>query len=115
VIQGEREMDKELISVGNWSVVLLDGIVDVSHCGADKESKDEGRDVMRTSPKVDVDGIEDGKERESPSNAIDNYLLTLREELVYDSTEKKKVNERPDEECPRCRSDVSLLSIEIYG
>lgn len=50
---------------------------------------------MRTSPEVDVDGIEDGKERESPSDAIDNYFLTLREELVYDCTEKKKMNERP--------------------
>ena len=50
---------------------------------------------MTTSPEVDVDGIEDGKERESPRDAIDNYSFTLREELVYDSTEKKKVNERP--------------------
>jgi hypothetical protein len=53
------------------------------------------RNVMRTSPEVDVDGIEDGKEWESPSNAIDNYFLALREELVYDCTEKKNVNKRP--------------------
>jgi hypothetical protein len=29
VIQGEREMDKKLITVASWSVVLLDDIVDV--------------------------------------------------------------------------------------
>lgn len=53
------------------------------------------RDVIGSSPEVDVDGIEDGKERESPRDAIDNYSFTIREELVYDSTEEKKVNERP--------------------
>jgi hypothetical protein len=115
VIQGKREMDEELIAPGRRSVVFLDDIVDVSHCGADKESKNESRDVMTRSPEVDVDGIEDGKERESPRDAIDNYSFTLREELVYDSTEKKKVNERPDEERPRGWSDVSLLSIVING
>ena len=50
---------------------------------------------MTTSPEVDVNGIEDGKEWESPRDAIDNYSFTLGEELVYDSTEKKKVNKRP--------------------
>jgi len=108
-------MNEELITVGRWRVVLLDDIVDVSHCGANKESKDESRDVIAMSPEVDVDGIEDGKERESPRDAIDNYSFAIRAELVYDSTEKKKVNERPDEERPRRWSDVSLLSIVIYG
>jgi len=108
-------MDEELITVARRSVVLLDDIVDVSHCGADKKSKDEGRDVMRMSPEVDVDGIEDGKERESPGDAIDNYSFTIWEELEYDSTEKKKVNKRPDEERPRRWSDVGLLSIVING
>ena len=50
---------------------------------------------MTIRPEVDVDGIEDGKERESPRDAIDNYFFTLREELVYDSTKEKEVNERP--------------------
>jgi len=115
VIQGEREMDEKLISPACWSMVLLDDIVDVSYCGADKESKDEGRDVMRIRPEVDVDGIEDGKERESPRDAINDYSFTLGEELVYNSTEKKKVNKRPDEERPRRWSDVSLLSMVING
>jgi hypothetical protein len=50
---------------------------------------------MRTSPEVDVDGIEDRKERETPRDAINNYFFTIGEELVYDSTKKKKVNKRP--------------------
>ena len=29
MIQGEREMDEELITIGRWSVMLLDDIVDV--------------------------------------------------------------------------------------
>jgi hypothetical protein len=53
------------------------------------------RDVVTSSPEVDVDGIKDGKECESPRDAIDNYSFTIREELIYDSTEKKEVNERP--------------------
>ena len=53
------------------------------------------RDVIRTSPEVDVDGIKNGKEWESPRDAIDNNSFTFWEELVYDSTEKEKVNERP--------------------
>jgi len=108
-------MDEELITITRWSMVLLEDIVDVRYCGADKESKDEGSDVVRMSPEVDVDGIEDGKERESPRDAINDYSFTIGEELVYDSTEKKKVNKRPDEERPRRWSDVGLLSIVING
>jgi len=108
-------MDEELITITRWSMMLLDDIVDVRYCGADKESKDEGSDVMRMSPEVDVDGIEDGNERESPRDAINDYSFTIGEELVYDSTEKKKVNKRPDEERPRRWSDVGLLSIVING
>jgi len=108
-------MDEELIAIGHCRVVLLDNVVDVRHCGANKESEDESNDVVTSSPKVDVDGIEDGKEWESPRDAIDNCSLAFREELVYDSTEKEDVDERPDEERPRCWSDVSLLSIVIDG
>lgn len=53
------------------------------------------KDIMMSNPQVDVDGIENGEERESPRNAINNCFLAFREELVYDSTEEKQVNERP--------------------
>ena len=60
VIQGEREMDEELITVRHCRVVLLNNVVDVlkiyqcqsgskmrgkgshSHCGANKKGKDKG-------------------------------------------------------------------------
>jgi hypothetical protein len=130
VIQGEREMDEELITVSHCRVVLLNNVVDVlkiykcqsgskirgkgshSHCGANEEGKDKGykailstvrgktkkvvtNDIMLSSPEVDVDGIEDGKERKPPRDAIDNCLFAIGEELVNDSTEKKNVDERP--------------------
>lgn len=50
---------------------------------------------MTSGPEIDVDGIEDGEERESPRNAVDDCFLALREELIYDSTEKKNMNKRP--------------------
>ena len=50
---------------------------------------------MTSGPEVDVDGIEDGKEREAPRDAIDNCFFAIREELVYDSPEKKNVNKGP--------------------
>lgn len=53
------------------------------------------KDVVTSSPEVDVDGIEDGKEREPPRDTIHNCLLAIREELVYNSTEKKNMDERP--------------------
>jgi len=53
------------------------------------------KDVMTSSPEINVDGIEKGDERESPSNAVNNCFLAIGEELVNDSTKKKDVNERP--------------------
>jgi hypothetical protein len=50
---------------------------------------------MTMGPEVNIDSIEDRKERESPRDAIDNNSFTIGEELIYDSTEKKKVNKRP--------------------
>jgi len=108
-------MNKKLIGVGRCNVVFFDDVVDVSHSGANKERKDESKDVVTSSPEVDVDGIEDGKEREPPRDTINNCFLAIREELVYNSTEKQSMDERPDEERPRRWSDVGLLSIEIKG
>jgi len=115
VIQREREVDEKLVAIGHCSMVLFDNVVDVSNCGADEESKDESEDVMTSSPEVHVDGIEEGEEWESPRDAVNNCFLAIWEELVYDSTKKKDVNKRPDEECPGRRSDVCLISIVVYG
>ena len=52
--------------------------------------------VVVPGPEVDVDGVQDRKQGESPANAIDDDLLATLEELVDDSPEEKEVNERPD-------------------
>lgn len=43
---------------------------------------------MTSSPEVDVDGVEEGKERESPSDAVDDCFLAFGEELVDNCAEK---------------------------
>ena len=47
-------------------VILLDDPIDVAHCRADEERKDEGDDMVATSPNVDVDGLENQEEGEAP-------------------------------------------------
>jgi len=66
VVERERKVDEELISVRLGCVILLDDVIDVCDRGADEESKDKGNDVMVRRPQVDVDGVEDTKEREAP-------------------------------------------------
>jgi len=66
VVKREGEMDEELISVTLGTVMLFDDVIDVSNSGADKEGEDEGNDVMVCGPQVDVDGVEDTKEGETP-------------------------------------------------
>jgi hypothetical protein len=51
--------------------------------------------VVVASPQVDVDGIQDGQERETPRHAIDNDGLTAGEELVNDCAQKEKMDKRP--------------------
>lgn len=49
-------------------------------------------DVVLVSPQVDVDGVQNTKEREAPRDTIDNGLLASWEELVDDSTWPKKMS-----------------------
>ena len=52
--------------------------------------------VVVPGPEVDVDGVQDRKQGEPPTNAVDNDLLATLEELVDDSSKEKEVDERPD-------------------
>jgi hypothetical protein len=52
-------------------------------------------DVVAASPQVDVDGIQDSEERETPRYAIDDDGFSAGEELVNDSAKEEKVDERP--------------------
>ena len=51
--------------------------------------------IMLPRPDVDINRIEDGKQRETPGDAVDDHALAVREELVNYSTEKQKMNEGP--------------------
>jgi len=88
-------------------------------------------DVMVGSPEVDIDCIEDAEQGEAPWDTVDNGAFAAGEELVDDSAGQEDVDQRPnwklsrypatlrihtpDEESPGRRSDIGLLSIEVYG
>jgi hypothetical protein len=50
---------------------------------------------MMASPKIDVDGIENSQKGETPRNAIDNDMFSLREKLVDDGPKQENMNQRP--------------------
>ena len=59
---------------------------------------------------MDVDGVEDRKEREAPRDAVDDGRLALREELVDDGAEQEEVDEGPDAESVVCGREVGLFA-----
>jgi len=85
MIEGEWKVDEEFIRETLRGVVFLDDIIDVRYGRADEKRKYKCPDIVMTSPKVDVDGIQDSEEREAPRHAIDDDGLSAREELVDDS------------------------------
>jgi len=66
-------------------------------------------------PEIDVDGVEDGEEGETPRNGVYDNHLSGREELIDDSAEKEDMDERPDKERPGGRSNVRFLAIVVDG
>ncbi len=53
---------------------------------------------MMACPDVNVNGIEDTEERETPRDSIDDDLLASGEELVDDGSQEKEMNEGPKDE-----------------
>jgi hypothetical protein len=51
--------------------------------------------IVMGSPNIDIDSVEDGEEGEAPRNAVNNNLLSLREELVDNRSQQEDVNQRP--------------------
>ena len=62
----------------------------------EREVRRRTRNVVVPGPEVDVDGVQDRKQGESPTNAINDDLFATLEKLVDDGPEEKEVNERPD-------------------
>ena len=52
-------------------------------------------DEVVPHPEVDVDGVQDSKEGESPGDTVDDGLLAIGEELVDDRAEEEQVDQRP--------------------
>ena len=93
------------------------------------------RNVVRLSPEVHVDDIEDTEESKAPGDAIDDGTLAAGEELVDDRAEEQEVDERPgrhpavsmllascslhqpDEESPRSGRQIRLLAsvVDVPG
>jgi len=73
-------------------MVLFDDVVDVSHCGADKEGKDKCDDVVLGGPQIHVYSVENGKEGKPPGNSVDDDTFALGEELIDDGTEEENVD-----------------------
>ena len=73
-------------------VMLLHDVVDVGDRRADEEREDERDDVVSVAPDVDVEGVEEDEERETPVDSIDDNLLAVIEELVDNRAEEKKVD-----------------------
>lgn len=92
MVEREWEMYKQLISNSLGVMMLLHNIVNVSYCGRDEESENEGGDIAVMSPQIDVNSIEDTEEGEAPRNTVNDDMLSSREELVDNCTFKMPVS-----------------------
>lgn len=113
VVDGEGDMNKELVTEGPSLVKLLDDVINVGSVRVDEEGKDKCDDIVLTSPDVDVNGAEDGDEGETPANAANDHFFTRAGELIDEVTEEQEVNEEPDEECPVSWGQVCLFQVVI--
>ena len=46
-------------------------------------------DIVMSAPYIDIDGVENTKERETPSYSINDHALACGEELVDDGSEEQ--------------------------
>jgi len=113
VPEGEGEVDEDFIGRAGRDVVLLDEVVDVGDSRRNEEREDKGNCVVLAGPQVDIDGIKDDQQGETPGNGINDDGLSGIRELVDNGAEKKKVDQGPDKECPWRGGDVSLFSVVV--
>jgi len=113
VIKREWEMDEDFVSDGGGRVMFFDLVVDVGDRGRDKEGEYEGPFVVMVTPQVDIDGIQDSEERETPRNMVDDDMLPIGEKLVDDGSQQKEVDQGPNEERPGSRADEGFLAVVV--
>ncbi len=46
-------------------------------------------DIVSSRPNVNVDGVQDGEQGETPRNSVDNDPFAMWEELVYNSAKEE--------------------------
>jgi hypothetical protein len=73
------------------------------------QRQDKGEDVPVPGPEVDVDGVEDTQDDETPTDRVDKDLLSPRGELEKHGTEEEQVDEGPNPEGIVGWSDVGLF------
>jgi len=113
VIKRERKMDEDFVSNGRGRVMLLDLVVNVGDHGRDAEGEYEGPDVVVVTPHMDINGVQDTEERETPGDMVDDDMFPIGEELIDDSSQQKDVDQGPDEKRPGSRADVCFLAVIV--
>jgi hypothetical protein len=113
VVEREGKMNKEFVSEGFGRMMFLDNIVNVSDSAGDEQGENERRDVALMRPEVDVDGIQDSEQRESPRDTVDDDALAMGEELIDDGAEEENVNDGPGQEGPWSRGEICFLSTPV--
>jgi len=88
MVEGERQVNEDLVTPRIGNMVLLHDVVDMRNCWTDEQSEHKGNDVMVGSPEIYVDSVEDAEEREPPWNTVDDDTFASGEELVDDRSEK---------------------------
>jgi len=88
MVEGERQVNEDLVTPRISDMILLHMIVYVRDGWTDEQSENKGNDVMMGGPKIYVDGVEDAEEREPPGDTIDNDTFASGEELIDDRSKK---------------------------
>lgn len=106
-------MNEDLVPHILALVILFDDVIYRGDGAGHEKCKYESHNVMATCPNVDVDGVEDGEQGETPTNAIDDDFLASRGELIDHGSSQQKVNKRPDYERIRRWGEVCDFAVTI--
>jgi hypothetical protein len=87
VSEGEGEVDEDLVGPRTSLVVPLDDPVDMGGRGINEQRDDERPNIMTRCPNMDVNGDKDSKDREPPSNTINDQRLSSIGELIKEIAE----------------------------
>jgi hypothetical protein len=113
VIEGEGKVDEEFIAQVVGSVILLDDVIDMTDSRRDTEGENEGDDVVSTGPDAHVECVENCEDWETPSNTIDDDILSGIGELEDNVSEQQEVDKRPDQESPPSRGEIRFLGAVV--